>query len=55
MMTMKRSTFLKMAVVLAVVAALALWLRHELRIDSCLDRGGRWNNELSACEGATEH
>lgn len=26
-----------------------LWLGRELSIDSCLDRGGSWNHEHSAC------
>lgn len=45
----------------AVIAALvflliaAVGLPHLLRaldIDSCLDRGGRWNAEQEKCEGA---
>jgi hypothetical protein len=51
---MKRPTIVKLAIAISVIMVLAMWLRHELLIDSCLDRGGRWNSELSACEGATE-
>lgn len=52
---MKRSTLIKLAIALVIVGVLVMWFRHQLRIDSCLDRGGRWNSELSTCEGATEH
>lgn len=52
---MKRPTVVKLVIALIVATMLAVWLRHELRVDSCLDRGGRWNAEASACEGATEH
>lgn len=30
----------------------ALWLRQEWKIDSCLDKGGRWNYPQAVCEGA---
>ena len=52
---MKRSTVVKLVIAIAVFVALVMWLRQELRIDSCLDRGGRWNSELLICEGASEH
>ena len=51
---MKRSTLIKLAVFLVIAVALGIWFLHELRVDSCLDRGGRWNNDLLTCEGATE-
>ena len=40
---------------LAVVAVAALglflcWIRHHVRIDRCLDRGGAWNYDEGACE-----
>ena len=54
-MQTKNFTFLKVLVILMIVILLTLWLRHEFRVDSCLDRGGRWNSVLSTCEGATEH
>jgi hypothetical protein len=40
--------------VLALLVAVGLWLRNEVRIDSCLDRGGRWNQDRQMCDGATE-
>jgi hypothetical protein len=46
--TVKRKTKLMVAIVLVV--ALFLWLRHELKIDRCLDQGGRWNKAQSVCE-----
>jgi hypothetical protein len=26
------------------------WILHQIKIDSCLDGGGRWNHEKSVCE-----
>lgn len=53
--TMKRPFFVGFLVLLAVVLiAIGIWFKRELSIDSCLDRGGRWNYEVAACEGATE-
>jgi hypothetical protein len=43
------STFL-----LLLLAVLGLWLRNEVRIDRCLDHGGRWDGDRQVCEGATE-
>jgi hypothetical protein len=52
-MNPKLKNALFVAGVIAVVAIVAgLWISHELTIDSCLDRGGRWNGELRSCEGA---
>lgn len=34
------------------VSCAVLWLRHEWKIDSCLDNGGRWNYSLIVCEEA---
>ena len=28
----------------------AKWIQRFLQVDSCLDRGGRWNYELNECE-----
>jgi hypothetical protein len=53
--TMKRLFPAGFLVVLAVLLiAASLWARRALSIDSCLDRGGRWNDEVAACEGTTE-
>lgn len=43
-----------LAGLVAALIAAGLWVKRELSIDSCLDRGGRWNYELVTCEGATE-
>jgi hypothetical protein len=52
---MKRLFFVGFLVLLAaVLIAAGLWGKRELSIDSCLDRGGRWNYEVAACEGASE-
>ena len=51
---MKTRKFLLGAFVLALLVAVGLWLRNEVRIDSCLDRGGRWDQERQMCDGARE-
>jgi hypothetical protein len=51
---MKTQKILLGAFVLALLVSVGLWLRNEVRIDSCLDRGGRWDQEQQMCEGATE-
>jgi hypothetical protein len=38
--------------VLALLLAGGLWLWTQVRIDSCLDRGGSWDKERQMCEGA---
>lgn len=30
-----------------------MWFYKQVQIDKCLDRGGAWQYELSACQGAT--
>jgi hypothetical protein len=40
-----------------IVSMLVLWKMHEfnpdfLKIDACMDAGGRWNDETKCCEGA---
>jgi hypothetical protein len=39
---------------LPALFALGLYLCNEVRIDSCLDRGGRWDADQRRCESATE-
>lgn len=52
---MKRPFFVGFLVLLAAaLIAAGLWFQRELSIDSCLDRGGRWNYEADVCEGASE-
>ncbi len=40
--------------VLSVLVMLGLWVRNEMKIDSCLDRGGKWDERRQTCEGAVE-
>lgn len=51
---MPRSIRALLAVVIACLAIFAWWMFGQLKIDSCLDRGGRWDYEDKACEGATD-
>jgi hypothetical protein len=44
----KKKLFALVAVILLVV--IAIYVRKELKIDSCLDGGGRWNYQTSVCE-----
>lgn len=36
-------------IVLLVVVPVAIWIRGFLAVDSCLDSGGRWSEELKTC------
>lgn len=36
-------------VFLAVAVGGGLWLEKQLRIDACLDRGGRWDYAAGTC------
>ena len=39
------------AVILALGVILSVaWIRGQIKIDSCLDNGGRWNYEQKVCE-----
>ena len=40
------------AMALALAFAAGMWFYKQLQIDKCLDRGGAWQYELSACQGA---
>ena len=40
-----------LAVILALGVILSVaWIRGQIKIDSCLDNGGRWNYEQKVCE-----
>lgn len=41
-----------MVAIASAAVALAVCAWDEITIDRCLDNGGRWNSEKSACEGA---
>ncbi|MET0859029.1 MAG: hypothetical protein ABWY27_19940 [Telluria sp.] len=51
---MKKSKILAFVLGVLVISGIGIWVVREMRVDSCLDRGGRWNAGNSACEGATE-
>jgi hypothetical protein len=48
-MKMSRLLFLLIATLFAI--GFSLWVWHQISIDRCLDNGGRWNSEISSCEG----
>jgi hypothetical protein len=48
---MKRPSRIAIWVLLGVVLlAVGSFLKRQLDIDACLDKGGRWNCETSQCE-----
>ncbi len=47
---MKHKRMVLVVVAIAFFVLLSIGIRHYFRIDSCLDGGGRWNDERSACE-----
>lgn len=49
---MSKRKVIRSAIILMIAMASGLWLRHELNIDSCLDRGGAWRHDRALCEGA---
>jgi hypothetical protein len=51
---MRRPTRLLISFAIVGLAIFAFWLFEQVKIDSCLDRGGRWNYDGKACEGATD-
>jgi hypothetical protein len=40
-------------VVVVLLAAAFFYLREQLRIDDCLDGGGRWDYAAKTCDGGT--
>jgi hypothetical protein len=51
---MKRRKQIIVILIIAAFAVLGVWGREQLKIDRCLDQGGRWNYERSACEMRTD-
>ena len=51
---MKTRKILLGVFVVALLVAVELWMQDEVQIDSCLDRGGKWDQERQMCDGATE-
>ena len=35
---------------IVVFVVVGIWLKAQIKIDSCLDDGGRWNYEQEKCE-----
>lgn len=52
MMNYKRAALLVLAVALVVVVF--QWISTFIEQDSCLDRGGRWNRDMGACESVRD-
>jgi len=46
----KRTRLVLSALILTLVVIFGYLLKGFLEIDSCLDRGGRWNYETGTCE-----
>jgi len=46
----KRTRLVLSALILALLVIFGYLLKGFLKIDSCLDRGGRWNYETGTCE-----
>jgi hypothetical protein len=44
----------RLLILLGIIAAIPvlLWLYRQIRIDTCLDRGGAWNYQIDQCHGA---
>lgn len=51
---MKRPLIAGILLLAVALVAAGVWFGREVAIDSCLDRGGRWDYERAACEGAAE-
>ena len=41
------------ALVVAALAVGALYAKHWVAIDRCLDNGGQWDYQSSECKGST--
>lgn len=39
-------------VVVLLIFVLQPFLRNELKMDACLDRGGRWNEQSNLCDSS---
>ncbi len=49
-MTKKRIIIVTVLLVAILAAAYFLYLSEFMKVDRCLDAGGRWNSELKQCE-----
>jgi hypothetical protein len=48
----KLRQFIPVLLLLLAASAIISWVWREVKIDACLDNGGRWNSEKLRCEGA---
>ena len=46
------SEFVELEATSGIAFAVGIWFYKQLQIDKCLDGGGAWQYELSACQGA---
>ena len=46
----KITRFVLCVLSLVLLVIFGYWLKGFLKIDSCLDRGGRWNYDTATCE-----
>jgi hypothetical protein len=44
----KRTAWILVAI--GAIVSIVWWGSGQLKIDSCLDSGGRWNYEIAICE-----
>lgn len=43
--------WMKLVLLVFILALLPLWYRECVVVDSCLDRGGSWDREAEICKG----
>jgi hypothetical protein len=47
---MRKKKFILLIIIILLCIPVYLWIKRQLEIDSCLDKGGRWNYESGKCE-----
>lgn len=51
---MKPRYWLIALAIAGIAVVLWPWVKAQLSIDSCLDRGGRWNYQAEQCESVAD-
>ncbi len=46
----RRWSFVLAACLICLLLLAAFWLARQIRIDKCLDNGGRWNYDKFECQ-----